>query len=107
LQLTKGFDKEMFELNIHRSTVLSVAVIVIGAIILVDALPNLCKEVYSYIGQQNYMKDFGQNPVAGWMIFYFVKALLGFFMLTGNRHIVNFIELKRRKNNLTVPDSDQ
>ncbi len=52
LKLDKGFVEETFELNIHRSTVLSIAVIVIGGLIFVDSLPTFCKEVFDFIGQK-------------------------------------------------------
>lgn len=48
LKLDKGFDQEAFSLNIHRSTVLSISIIVIGGLIVVDEIPNFCQEVVSY-----------------------------------------------------------
>src|SRR5260370_7047977 len=48
LHLAKEFTKEKFELNIHRSTLLKIAVIVIGAMIIVNYLPFLCAHAFSY-----------------------------------------------------------
>ncbi len=52
LSLDKHFTEEKFDINIHRSTVLTIAVVVIGGLMFVDALPSFCRQVYSYIGQQ-------------------------------------------------------
>ncbi len=97
LKLDKGFVEETFELNIHRSTVLSIAVIVIGGLIFVDSLPTFCKEVFDFIGQKQQSIPFGQNPASGWMIFYLVKILIGYYMVNNHRQIVNFIEKQRKK----------
>src|SRR5437868_13532471 len=43
LHLDKGFDQETFPLNIHRSTILSISIIVIGGLLVADELPNLCR----------------------------------------------------------------
>ena len=96
LSLDKHFTEEKFELNIHRSTVLSIATIVIGALIFVDALPTFCKSVYGYIGQKQTTGRFGENPQVGWVIFYFIKIFIGYFMVTSQRLIVNFIERQRK-----------
>ncbi len=94
LHLDKNFPEEKFELNIHRSTVLTIAVIVIGGLVLIDSVPELCRHIFSYAQEKN--MRFIENPDGGWMIFYAVKTLIGFFMVTSSRLIVNFIEQKRK-----------
>jgi len=96
LRLDKGFSEEKFEINIHRSTILKIAVIVIGAMMVIDSLPLLCKQLFSYINMSRTGASFGQNPTSGWMIYYFVKFAAGFCLVSANRPIVNFIELKRK-----------
>ena len=95
LRLDKGFTEEKFELNIHRSTVLKIAIIVIGGLILVETLPSLCRYIISYAQVQSVR--FIENPNAGWLIFYIVKSLIGLYLLTNSRVIVNFIEKQRKK----------
>ncbi|MBV8390904.1 MAG: hypothetical protein JO080_13960, partial [Mucilaginibacter sp.] len=48
LHLDKGFIEEKLEINIHRSTTLNITVIVIGSLMVIDNLPLLCKEVFTY-----------------------------------------------------------
>jgi hypothetical protein len=97
LQLDKGFEEEKFELNIHRSTVLRIAVIVIGAVMIVDYLPSFCKTIFSYVQMGNVARGFKDNPNSGWIIVDIVRLFIGFFMITSSRLIVNFIELRRKK----------
>ena len=44
LSLEKGFDEEKIDLNIRPSTILRIATIVTGGIMVVNNLPFLCKE---------------------------------------------------------------
>ncbi|HTD99263.1 MAG TPA: hypothetical protein VK668_08235 [Mucilaginibacter sp.] len=96
LQLDKGFTEEKFGIKIHRSTVLKIAIIVIGASMIMDALPMFCKYVYTYFQLNGTNKSFTDYPASGWLVFYFVKLFIGLFMMTSSRLVVNFIELKRK-----------
>jgi hypothetical protein len=96
LGLERGFIEEKFELNIHRSTALKIAVIVTGALIIMDALPPLCKNIFTFWQFTSSDKGFKENPTSGWIIFYIVKFFVGFFMVTTSRLVVNFIERKRK-----------
>ena len=63
LSLDKHFREERFEINIHRSTVVPIAIIVVGGLIIVEALPTFCKQTFLYIQQK---KNWGQgfdNPI--------------------------------------------
>ena len=91
LALDKHFTEEKFEINIHRSTVLSIAAIVIGGLIFIEALPSLCSQIYDYFKQDKTSEDTNVS----WMIFDFVKVFIGYFLISSNRFIVNFIERKR------------
>jgi hypothetical protein len=73
LRLSEGFTEEKFELNIHRSTLLKIAVIVTGAIIVVDSLPLFCKELFYYIQMNKRGGYISQTPTTGWAVYYFVK----------------------------------
>ncbi len=94
LQLDKGFIEEKFELNIHRSTILRIATIVTGGLIFINNLPAFCQYTYNYFEQTQFS---GGSPKSEWLIFYFLKTLLGYFLLTNSRLIVAFIEKQRLK----------
>lgn len=97
LSLDKHFTEEKFDINIHRSTVLTIAIIVIGGLMFVDALPSFCRQVYSYIGQQQSFRRFGENPAMAWMIFEGIKIFISYWLITNSRLAVNFIERQRKK----------
>jgi hypothetical protein len=96
LSLDKHFEEERFELNMHRSTMLNIAVIVIGALLFLNSLPMLCKSIYTYIGEKQIVGKFGENVNLNWLIYYFFKTFIGFFLMTNNRMVVNLIERKRK-----------
>jgi hypothetical protein len=52
LQLDKGFNQEVFTFNITLLSVLTIAVIVVGAFVLVTEIPNLCRCLYTYCQQK-------------------------------------------------------
>ncbi len=95
LRLDQGFPEEKFELNMHRSTILSIAIIVIGGIMFIDALPGLCQQIFTYTQQRNIR--FLEYPNTGWIIFYFIKTLAGYLLMTNSRQVVNLIERQRKK----------
>jgi hypothetical protein len=97
LKLDQGFTEEKFELNVHRSTVLTIAVVVTGSLILVEAIPLLCRDIFDYIA---FMKTAGRagGQSYHWSGFAieFVKILIGYLMITNSRAVVNFIERQRK-----------
>ena len=91
LHLDKGFTEEKIELNIKQSTVLSIAVIVVGGLMFVDSFPQLCKQIFVYFQQNNLFKD---DPNSGWIIFQFVKTILGYLLMTNSQLVTKFIDRK-------------
>jgi hypothetical protein len=96
LRLNKGITEEKLELNIHRSTVLRIAIIITGLILLVDGLPVLFKSLFTYYQEINVFNGFKQYPSGGYIIANLVKVLISYFMISSSRLIVNFIERKRK-----------
>jgi hypothetical protein len=91
----KGFKEEAFSVNIHRSAILSISIIVIGGFLLVDEIPNFCRLLFSYF--QSKSMSYGQmNPLTMYLIISAVKLIVGLILVTGQREIVNLIELKRK-----------
>ncbi|MBS1521890.1 MAG: hypothetical protein JST50_12885 [Bacteroidetes bacterium] len=96
LHLDKGFAEERLELNIHRSTVLQIAVIVIGCVMVIDNLPLLCREVFVYFQMSMPNIGFKENPSSKFIVIDFAKFFIGLFLMTSSRLVVNFIERKRK-----------
>ena len=88
LNLDKNFTEEKIDLNISSNTVLRIATLMIGGYILVESLPALCKQVFSFYQQKSIFKEY---PSSGWIIYHFIKSLIGYLLLTNSKTIVEFI----------------
>ncbi|MBN1927907.1 MAG: hypothetical protein JW798_18890 [Prolixibacteraceae bacterium] len=91
LKLDKGIEEETLGLNLKLTTVLTIATIVIGGLIFVDALPMLCQQIFTFIQQKSVFRE---DPQFAWVIFYSVKALIGYLLMTNSRLVINFINKK-------------
>lgn len=105
LRLDKGFEDETVEINIHRSSLLSIATIVIGGLMLADGLPLLVFYGFQYIQRDSAYATFGRNPSSPWLVTNFLKIVIGYFMVADSRLIINFIERKRKKAQITDEES--
>ena len=94
LKLDAGFAEEKLELDIHRSTVLRIAVIVMGGLIFIDAFPLFCKEFFNFISFKETVGKLGQTQKTDWIILYLVKMLLGYFLMVNSIIVVSFVERK-------------
>jgi hypothetical protein len=97
LGLDKGFQEEQFKINVHRSILLKIVVMIIGGILLIDSFPLLCKNLLTYFQQANQFRKFTDSPQSGYIVVYLLKTFIGYFMLTCSRMVVNLIELKSKK----------
>jgi hypothetical protein len=104
LSLDKGFTEENIEINIHRSSLLSIAIIVLGGLMLADALPLLVYDAFNYVQRDDTYTGFSKNRASPYLVSNLLKIVIGYFMVVDSRLIVNFIERKRRKN--TFVDSN-
>lgn len=95
LRLDKGYTEEKIELNIQRTTVFTIAVIVIGGVVFVDSFPLFCQQLLRSIQQGN---PFSESSTSGWIIFYLVKTILGYLLMTNSQFVVRFLD----KQNHTV-----
>ncbi len=96
LRLVKGQEEERLDVNIHRSSLLTIALIVFGAYLLADTIPAFASQLISYFQVQQNVKFF-KTPDAPYIIGSLLKIILGYFMIADTQFIVNLIERKRRK----------
>lgn len=96
LKLDKGFNQEIIPLNIHRSTILSISVIVIGGLLVANEIPNLCRQLFSYF-QEKRITHGQTNPSISYSVLATAKIVVGLLLIGYQRQIVNFIEQKRKK----------
>lgn len=97
LHLDRGFEEEQITINGDRLKVLNTAVIVIGGVILADALPLLLKTTFIYFQHINTYRLFKDFPDSAWIVFYAVKCTIGYLMMSFSRSISLFIDHRTNK----------
>ncbi|HVY76330.1 MAG TPA: hypothetical protein VG890_15985 [Puia sp.] len=90
LKLTDGFDTTTIPLNIHRSTVVQIAIIIIGGLLLTDEIPNFCRRLFTYF-QQRMLRYNGYNAETPYIVISVVKIILAALILAEHRRIVSLI----------------
>ena len=109
LRLSRNFDVEKFEFNIHRSTVIRIAVIFIGGLTLLEYFVPLVLNLLSYVTTKK-VSDNNINETLSILsrasyvepieiIHGILMTLIGYFLVTNSRLITNFIEKHRKAGN--------
>lgn len=91
LKLDKGFENETIELKSNANKIISIAIIVIGGMMLVENIPIFLRQIFVFFQQDTLFKDY---PESVWMIFNFVKAIIGYLLMTNSFRIARFINNK-------------
>jgi hypothetical protein len=102
LKLTKDFTEDRLELTMEWSTILTIATIVIGGVVFIDSFPLLCKQTVSFFQHGKFLKD-SQESI--WILFYLVKAVLGYLLMTNSKLVVHFIDGQNVKSRNSVTDN--
>jgi len=92
LRLEKGFTEERLEHNIPYSSILKIAVIVIGGLLFIDSLPELCRQTFVYVTMKVQFQGSNTDGNPGWLTFYLVKTLIGYLLMVNSQWVVNLIE---------------
>ncbi len=96
LKLESGFYQETIPLNMHRSTVLSISIIVIGGWLVANEIPNFCRQLFVYYQEKR--MTYGQtNPKIQYSVVSGVKIVIGILLIAEQRLFVNLIERQRKK----------
>ncbi len=94
LHLRKGFDEESIDLNFHRTSLLTVATIVVGGLLMINSISLLCKEKFLFYQQSMALSE---NPRSDWMLFHGATGILGHVRITNSRRIVGVIVAKAQE----------
>ena len=95
LRLDKNFHEETFNFNLHRSSILRIAIMILGGLIIIDALPIIFEQLTNYIQMK---RDNVPGANINYVTLQSSKLLVGIFLISYQRVLVNFIEYKRRAN---------
>ncbi len=88
LHLERGFEENKIDLNIRASTILSITTIVIGGLMFIEGLPELCRQVFEFFQQKTIFRE---SPTSGWVIFYSIKTVFGYLLMKNSNQVVAFI----------------
>jgi uncharacterized membrane protein len=91
LKLDKGFKDERIEINLHRSTILSISLIVIGGLLIIDNFPKLCQYIVIYFQRSGITGSITGDTTWSIIFLYFFKTLIGYFLITSSGRVVAFI----------------
>lgn len=89
LHLEKGFAEETINLNIQQSTVLSIAVIVLGGLVFIDSFPQLCRQTFIFFQMKTMVME---NRHSATLVFLLIKTILGFLLMTNSKSVAKFID---------------
>lgn len=89
LKLEKSFNEERINLEIKSSTVLTIAIIIIGGLTIIESLPSFCSTLFNFLQQKLLIKDY---PDSCWLIFHFLKIIIGYLLLTNGKRFAKYIE---------------
>lgn len=100
LRLEEGIKNESWSFNLHRSVVLQISIIIIGALIVINAVPDLLRQLFlyfQYLRNEGRLLDFNPKPDHTLAIVYIAQIIIGLLVLGYQRRLAIYIEYKRRK----------
>lgn len=92
LGLEKHFSENRIDITVSTNTVLKIIVILIGGTVLIDSIPNLVREVFQFIQQKELIRNY---PNLTWLIFHFIKTLIGYLLMTNSEVLVKLIDKQK------------
>ena len=95
LKLDRGFDQQDFSVNISTSSILTIALIVIGGLLLVNEIPNFCRQIFAYF-QEKRLTNGMTKPDFSFAIITGVKIVLGLLIIGERKRIVEFTESRQK-----------
>jgi hypothetical protein len=96
LKLDQGFNQEEFSFHFSTHLVLTIAIILIGGLILINSIPDFFEDVFSYFLRKYYGSETG-FPYNTYIVLSAIKTILGFLIIGERKRIIGFIENKRTK----------
>lgn len=89
LKLEKSFTEDRININIHTYQLLSIAIVIIGGITVTENFPSFCSELVKFFQQKSFIYEY---PDTKWIIYDFIKTLIGYLLITNHKRIALFID---------------
>ncbi|RKR82462.1 hypothetical protein BDD43_2643 [Mucilaginibacter gracilis] len=105
LKLDGGFDEDTIALNMHRSTMFGLCVIIVGGYMVASEVPVLVRLVFVIYQEKNELS--ATNPNVGYLLLSVAKIFVGLILMGFQRPIANLLEINRRHNTPAFDDEDE
>jgi hypothetical protein len=98
LKLESNLTSEPLLINMHRSSILSIAIIIVGLLFIGWAIPPLIKNLYYWYSFNKTSGGIMSNQSYKFdeIIYLAAQMIIGLLLLGNQRVLINFIELKRK-----------
>jgi hypothetical protein len=96
LKLDKNFNEDKIEINLSYVSIITIASIITGAIIMVDALPVFCRNVFLTIQNLRQYAYLTDNPNIFYVFEYGVELVIGYLLINNSRSIATWVEKKQK-----------
>ena len=99
LNLTSGLNEQPLVINLHRSQIYTIAILITGLLILVFSIPLLVKHFYTwyeYVSSRERMFGAHSYDYSGLLIS-ITEVIVGLLFLGNQQSLVNYIEYRKRK----------
>ena len=103
LQLTSNLSDEPLAVNLHRSSVYTIAIIVSGIVILAFAIPQMVRELYVWYAYTDATNGSLVSAPFDYSLMFksLGEIVVGLLFLGNQRSLVNFIESRRRESKVS------
>jgi hypothetical protein len=91
LNLATHIDEDMLDLNISKTAILNMAIIVVGGVTFIEALPMFCHQLFLYFIDINTYDGFKRSPYSSLLIDGGLKLLIGYLLISFHQPVVKFI----------------
>ena len=87
LGLDKGFTEDIFQLNLNGSSVIQLAVILIGGMVLIQNFPLVINSIFTNVKISDYSVDYDSSVGFIWPIYNICMSILGYLFIRYYRPI--------------------
>lgn len=92
--LEKNFDLETVNLGLSTTSIVRIAVIVLGGLTFIDNVSSLISQLLTFFQQELLFKNYSRAQP---LVFAFVKTVIGYLLLTNSYYVTRLIEKQQSK----------
>ena len=94
LQLDQDFNEDKLEIRSDNETIIRIAWVILGGVLITDGLPNLVYEAYRFFQSQVIFSEHIRTPE---IVLEIAKCILAYFLIANNKSFARFIVSRLRQ----------